>query len=215
MRMSARLSNAEERMPREPLATPTTSLVAARVTALPTEKRAVPIRFRSLSPFESPFAMEVPVSSRKDPKFPISPPTRAGPRPLAPPALRRRRLRGDPLLQDRVRRLGHLPAQGTRGPPLRLGPHPDPCHPLLAREDLPGDPESADRQRPHRGVHPPDRLHRGGRDGPFREDQPDPRGGSRLGTGKPGPITKKIQNAFFDIVRGNDALFAHWLDVLK
>ena len=37
----------------------------------------------------------------------------------------------------------------------------------------------------------------------------------RVGAGKPGPITKKIQKAFFDIVRGKDALFAHWLDVLK
>jgi len=37
----------------------------------------------------------------------------------------------------------------------------------------------------------------------------------RVGTGKPGPVTKKIQEAFFDIVRGKDALFAHWLDVLK
>jgi len=36
-----------------------------------------------------------------------------------------------------------------------------------------------------------------------------------VGTGKPGPITKKIQEAFFDIVHGKDALFAHWLDVLK
>jgi branched-chain amino acid aminotransferase len=37
----------------------------------------------------------------------------------------------------------------------------------------------------------------------------------RVGTGKPGPITKEIQEAFFDIVRGKNALFAHWLDVLK
>jgi branched-chain amino acid aminotransferase len=37
----------------------------------------------------------------------------------------------------------------------------------------------------------------------------------RVGTGKPGPITTKIQESFFDIVRGKDALFAHWLDVLK
>ena len=37
----------------------------------------------------------------------------------------------------------------------------------------------------------------------------------RVGQGKPGPITKQIQEAFFDIVRGKDALFAHWLDVLK
>jgi branched-chain amino acid aminotransferase len=37
----------------------------------------------------------------------------------------------------------------------------------------------------------------------------------RVGTGKPGPVTKKIQEEFFDIVRGKNALFAHWLDVLK
>jgi branched-chain amino acid aminotransferase len=37
----------------------------------------------------------------------------------------------------------------------------------------------------------------------------------RVGTGKPGPVTKQIQEAFFDIVRGKNALFAHWLDVLK
>ncbi len=37
----------------------------------------------------------------------------------------------------------------------------------------------------------------------------------RVGTGKPGPVTQKIQEAFFDIVHGKNALFAHWLDVLK
>jgi len=37
----------------------------------------------------------------------------------------------------------------------------------------------------------------------------------RVGTGKPGPVTKRIQEEFFDIVRGKNALFAHWLDVLK
>jgi branched-chain amino acid aminotransferase len=37
----------------------------------------------------------------------------------------------------------------------------------------------------------------------------------RVGTGKPGPVTKEIQGAFFDIVRGKNALFAHWLDVLR
>lgn len=37
----------------------------------------------------------------------------------------------------------------------------------------------------------------------------------RVGTGKPGPVTRRIQQAFFDIVRGKDKLFAHWLDVLK
>jgi branched-chain amino acid aminotransferase len=37
----------------------------------------------------------------------------------------------------------------------------------------------------------------------------------RVGTGKPGPITKRIQEKFFDIVRGRDALFLHWLDVMR
>ena len=37
----------------------------------------------------------------------------------------------------------------------------------------------------------------------------------RVGTGKPGPVTKRIQEKFFDIVRGRDALFQHWLDTGK
>jgi len=37
----------------------------------------------------------------------------------------------------------------------------------------------------------------------------------RVGTGKPGPVTREIQEAFFDIVRGKNALFAHWLDVIR
>jgi branched-chain amino acid aminotransferase len=37
----------------------------------------------------------------------------------------------------------------------------------------------------------------------------------KVGAGKPGPVTKQIQAAFFDIVRGKNALFQHWLDVLK
>ena len=37
----------------------------------------------------------------------------------------------------------------------------------------------------------------------------------RVGTGKPGPVTKRIQEKFFDIVRGKDALFQHWLDIGK
>lgn len=37
----------------------------------------------------------------------------------------------------------------------------------------------------------------------------------RVGTGKPGPVTKKIQEKFFDIVHGRDALFQHWLDAVK
>lgn len=37
----------------------------------------------------------------------------------------------------------------------------------------------------------------------------------RVGAGKPGPVTKRIQDKFFEIVRGRDALFQHWLDILK
>ena len=37
----------------------------------------------------------------------------------------------------------------------------------------------------------------------------------RVGTGKPGPVTKRIQEKFFDIVHGRDALFQHWLDIVK
>ena len=37
----------------------------------------------------------------------------------------------------------------------------------------------------------------------------------KVGAGKPGPITKQVQAAFFDIVRGKNALFQHWLDVVK
>ncbi len=37
----------------------------------------------------------------------------------------------------------------------------------------------------------------------------------RVGTGKPGPVTKRIQEKFFDIVHGRDALFQHWLDTVK
>jgi branched-chain amino acid aminotransferase len=34
----------------------------------------------------------------------------------------------------------------------------------------------------------------------------------KVGTGKPGPVTKQIQTYFFDILRGKNALFQHWLD---
>jgi branched-chain amino acid aminotransferase len=37
----------------------------------------------------------------------------------------------------------------------------------------------------------------------------------RVGTGKPGPVTKRIQEKFFDIVHGRDALFQHWLDTSR
>jgi branched-chain amino acid aminotransferase len=33
----------------------------------------------------------------------------------------------------------------------------------------------------------------------------------KIGAGKPGPVTRQIQAAFFDILRGKNALFQHWL----
>jgi branched-chain amino acid aminotransferase len=35
-----------------------------------------------------------------------------------------------------------------------------------------------------------------------------------VGTGKPGPITRNLQAAFFDIVQGRDAKHASWLSPL-
>lgn len=35
-----------------------------------------------------------------------------------------------------------------------------------------------------------------------------------IGEGKPGPITQKIQQVFFDIVRGNNERYKHWLTYL-
>jgi branched-chain amino acid aminotransferase len=35
----------------------------------------------------------------------------------------------------------------------------------------------------------------------------------KVGAGKPGPVTRQIQSAFFDILRGKNALFQHWLDL--
>jgi branched-chain amino acid aminotransferase len=32
-----------------------------------------------------------------------------------------------------------------------------------------------------------------------------------VGAGKPGPVTKELQAAFFDIVHGRDSRHAHWL----
>jgi branched-chain amino acid aminotransferase len=32
-----------------------------------------------------------------------------------------------------------------------------------------------------------------------------------IGTGKPGPLTKRLQRQFFDIVQGKDARFKEWL----
>ncbi|HQG13336.1 MAG TPA: aminotransferase class IV, partial [bacterium] len=32
-----------------------------------------------------------------------------------------------------------------------------------------------------------------------------------IGTGKPGPITQRLQKAYFDIVRGKDDYYKHWL----
>ncbi len=36
----------------------------------------------------------------------------------------------------------------------------------------------------------------------------------RVGTGKPGPVTRRLQEAFEGIVRGRDPLFGHWLDIV-
>ena len=34
-----------------------------------------------------------------------------------------------------------------------------------------------------------------------------------IGEGKPGPITKKLQSRFFDIVQGRDPQFMNWLEM--
>ncbi len=36
----------------------------------------------------------------------------------------------------------------------------------------------------------------------------------RIGTGRPGPITKSIQSRFFDIVQGKEEEYRHWLTFL-
>jgi branched-chain amino acid aminotransferase len=33
----------------------------------------------------------------------------------------------------------------------------------------------------------------------------------QVGNGKPGPVTKKIQQCYFDIVRGTNERYMHWL----
>ena len=38
--------------------------------------------------------------------------------------------------------------------------------------------------------------------------------GRPIGTGKPGPLTKRLQRQFFDIVHGNDERFKEWLTYL-
>jgi branched-chain amino acid aminotransferase len=35
-----------------------------------------------------------------------------------------------------------------------------------------------------------------------------------IGSGKPGPITKKVQQEFFDLVKGKSKKHAEWLDYL-
>lgn len=37
----------------------------------------------------------------------------------------------------------------------------------------------------------------------------------KIGTGKPGEVTKQLQNTFFDIVRGKNKKYNHWLNVVK
>ena len=38
--------------------------------------------------------------------------------------------------------------------------------------------------------------------------------GRIIGTGSPGPVTKKIQSVFFSIVQGNEPSYSHWLTYL-
>jgi branched-chain amino acid aminotransferase len=35
--------------------------------------------------------------------------------------------------------------------------------------------------------------------------------GRKIGTGKPGPVTKEIQTTFFDVVKGREKKYGHWL----
>ncbi|MBS1192476.1 MAG: ilvE, partial [Nitrospirae bacterium] len=37
----------------------------------------------------------------------------------------------------------------------------------------------------------------------------------KIGAGRPGPVTKALQAAFFDIVQGKDAKHAGWLTAVK
>ena len=40
-------------------------------------------------------------------------------------------------------------------------------------------------------------------------------GGIQVGEGKPGPVTRKIQQSFFGIIKGRDPQFARWLDYVE
>jgi branched-chain amino acid aminotransferase len=35
--------------------------------------------------------------------------------------------------------------------------------------------------------------------------------GRHLGTGKPGPLFRRIRDLYFDVVRGNQPAWGHWL----
>jgi len=35
-----------------------------------------------------------------------------------------------------------------------------------------------------------------------------------IGDGKPGPVTRELQAAFFDIVKGKNSEYGEWLDYL-
>lgn len=37
----------------------------------------------------------------------------------------------------------------------------------------------------------------------------------KIGTGKPGKVTRQLQNTFFDIIRGKNKKYNHWLNVVK
>ena len=38
--------------------------------------------------------------------------------------------------------------------------------------------------------------------------------GKKIGTGKPGPVTKKLQDKFYEAIRGNDSDYEKWLDYI-
>ncbi len=37
----------------------------------------------------------------------------------------------------------------------------------------------------------------------------------KIGTGKPGKVTKQLQNTFFEITRGKNKKYSHWLNIVK
>ncbi len=106
-----------------------------------------------------------------------------GPRPQPRPALRDRRLRGDPLLRDRAR-AGDLPPQGPPRPPRDVGRALLPGAALLGRGDRRRHPRPDRPQRAARLLHPAARLPRLRRDGALREERADRGDHRRLALGR-------------------------------